>query len=199
MEAEPSPAVDRVKFDLAEIEQSEPAKLPPQKPEKSVVSAPAGRVADPKQSPSPPPIEAIQPETPPLDEPKIQPVSVSAPTSAPVYEWHNTIEEAVAAAKLRSVPVLIHFVAPGCGNCKLVRGMIDREPRVQRELSKYSLVSIDGEALPAIADEFGIREWNTMILYLPWKNGNNAKAFIPLSERVHFLSDLAFTQAQLEK
>lgn len=202
MEAEDQPiepAYAPTPADIAYVEAMEPAKLPPQKPERSVL--PAARVADtlsPKPAPALP-LDPIQPTQPALEEPTITPASVSAPTSAPVYQWHNTIEEAVNAAKLRNVPVLIHFVAPPCRNCKLVRGMIDKEPSVQRELSKYSLVEVDGEAHSDIADEFKIREWNTWVLYLPWRTGDNAKAFIPLSERVHFLSDLKFTQAQLEK
>lgn len=198
MEAEYKPIEPSFAPDLAETEASEPEKLPPQK---SILVPPAARVADsnpPIPAPAPS-IEPVQPVTPAMAEVPVQATPASQATSAPVYRWHNTIEEAVQTAKLRNVPVLIHFVAPPCANCKLVRAMIDKTPRIQRELANYALVTIDGDAAPNLADQFKVREWNTWIIYKPWQQGKNGEAFIPTAEATHFLSDLNFTRQQLEK
>lgn len=201
MEAEDRPFAEPfapTPADIAYVEAVEPSKLPPQQPQKEASSLPVREPASSHAAPAPP-LKPVHPQRPPMAQPKVDPVPGDAPTSAPVYKWHNTMQEAQRDAALRNVPVLVHFVAPGCQNCKLVRGMIDRTPAVRRVLSGYALVSIDGEAHPDIADMFAISEWNTIALYLPWKQGTNAKKFIPHSEPVHFISDLKFTLQELEK
>jgi len=69
-----------------------------------------------------------------------------------------------------STPVLVDFWAAWCGPCRMVAPELDKLASDRGE--RVVIAKVDTEALPAVAQRFGIRSIPTMILF---RNGAEAR------------------------
>lgn len=195
MEAEYKPIEPSFAPDLAEIEASEPEKLPPHKPEKSILHPPAARAADPPkddslQSAPVPPLETVQPITPALAEsPVVEPI---------VYYWNEDLNAANMAAQERGVPIFLFFTQPDCIPCGLVKQFALKDATVRKFLEEnYALAWVDVSKETEIAREFGVKTTPQVAIWNP--SSPEFKLWPPESEPTHFLTDLRRMREQYDK
>lgn len=69
-----------------------------------------------------------------------------------------------------TVPVLVDFWAAWCGPCRMVAPEMEKLARERGD--RVIVAKVDTEALPSVAQRFGIRSIPTMVLF---KSGNEAR------------------------
>jgi thioredoxin 1 len=90
-----------------------------------------------------------------------------------------------------SVPVLVDFLAPWCGPCRITGGIIENVAKKSEGLAKVIKVNVDDS--PNMAMRFGITAIPTVIVF---RNGKAEKTFVGVQQEQVYLNALAMSQAK---
>ncbi len=71
--------------------------------------------------------------------------------------WRYNFEGAVQEAKASKLPIFMDFTASWCGPCQAMRHTTWADPLVAKALTAYVPLSIDIDANPNLAAEFGVQ------------------------------------------
>ena len=78
------------------------------------------------------------------------------------------------------LPVLVDFWAAWCGPCRMVAPEMEKLARARTD--RVLIAKIDTEALPAVAQRFGIRSIPTMILFRGGAEARRLSGAMPAAE-----------------
>ncbi|TGL57572.1 thioredoxin family protein [Leptospira sarikeiensis] len=95
-------------------------------------------------------------------------ISLSFPVSAEV--WETSVETAFQKAKKEGKPIFIDVYADWCGYCKTLKKEIYPKKEVRKEMSKFVLLSLDGDRFPNLKKKYSVTGYPTL-LFLD-KNGS---------------------------
>lgn len=84
-------------------------------------------------------------------------LSVSTEIIAVGVQWESSVEKAFARAKREGKPIFIDVYADWCGYCKTLKKEIYPKKEVQAELSRFVLLSLDGDRFPNLKKIPGLR------------------------------------------
>ncbi|PJZ69635.1 thiol:disulfide interchange protein [Leptospira perolatii] len=113
--------------------------------------------------------------------------------------WETSVEEAFQKAKSEGKPIFIDVYADWCGYCKTLKNEIYPRKEVQAELSKFVLLSLDGDRFPNLKRKYDISGYPTL-LFLD-KNGSLTEkiAGMPDSRMIVRTLKKAYDKRDLEK
>lgn len=84
--------------------------------------------------------------------------------------WETSVETAFNKAKKEGRPIFIDVYADWCGYCKTLKKEIYPKKEVKQEMSKFVLLSLDGDRFPNLKKKYGVTGYPTL-LFLD-KNGS---------------------------
>ncbi|PJZ25349.1 thiol:disulfide interchange protein [Leptospira hartskeerlii] len=84
--------------------------------------------------------------------------------------WETSVETAFNKAKKEGRPIFIDVYADWCGYCKTLKKEIYPKKEVKQELSKFVLLSLDGDRFPNLKKKYDVTGYPTL-LFLD-KNGS---------------------------
>jgi len=93
--------------------------------------------------------------------PKAPATAPKAPATAPAVTtkgitWHQSLPEALAEAKERNTLVVVDFYAEWCHWCKQLDVTTFTDPQVQAQLQNFSLLRVDTDKQPGLAQRYGV-------------------------------------------
>ncbi|MEI7013170.1 thioredoxin family protein [Leptospira licerasiae] len=84
--------------------------------------------------------------------------------------WETSVEAAFNKAKKEGKPIFIDVYADWCGYCKTLKKEIYPRKEVKQELSRFVLLSLDGDRFPNLKKKYDVTGYPTL-LFLD-KNGS---------------------------
>ncbi|TGK15700.1 DUF255 domain-containing protein [Leptospira fluminis] len=77
--------------------------------------------------------------------------------------WETSVEKAFAKAKREGRPIFIDVYADWCGYCKTLKNEIYPRKEVQAELSRFVLLSLDGDRFPNLKRKYSVSGYPTLL------------------------------------
>ncbi|KAG6385453.1 hypothetical protein SASPL_154288 [Salvia splendens] len=91
---------------------------------------------------------------------------LAAPPAVTDSTWQSLVIES-------DLPVLIEFLAPWCGPCRMIHPVIDK--LAQQYAGKLKVYKVNTDESPSIATQYGIRSIPTVMVF---KNGEKKETVI---------------------
>ncbi|EPG76317.1 thioredoxin domain protein [Leptospira fainei serovar Hurstbridge str. BUT 6] len=88
---------------------------------------------------------------------------VSTDIAAVGVQWESSVEKAFAKAKQEGKPIFIDVYADWCGYCKTLKKEIYPKKEVQAELSRFVLLSLDGDRFPNLKKKYQVSGYPTLL------------------------------------